>query len=177
MAETVTDTTNVCAARHSPTCNAATVTDKAHVPLAGPFGLAALAQMLGPEAMDFYRRCAEFQRTPRIVTLRCRRCGEQFEIKKRGHWRTKAPSICPSCIASAVRRNARSWRHRCRYERLKAQAGRLCEVCHRPIPDGRADRRQCSPACRQAAYRRRRVPVNTGQELAKRPAVNARPAA
>ena len=30
-----------------------------------------------------------------------------------------------------------------------------CEVCGGPIPAGRADRRTCSAACRQAAYRER----------------------
>jgi hypothetical protein len=152
----VTDSANVATASNSPTCNAATVTDRANVPPAGPFGLAALAQMLGPEAMDFYRRCAEFQRTPRIVTLRCRRCGEQFEIKERGHWRTKAPSVCPTCIAAKARVCARNWRKRRCVERLRAQSTRLCETCRQPIPEGRADRRHCSSACRQAAYRRGR---------------------
>jgi hypothetical protein len=78
-------------------------------------------------------------------------------IQKCGHWRTKAPTICPSCIGVQAKRNAANWRHRRRHERLNAQAGRLCDVCSKPIPDGRTDRRQCSSACRQKAYRHRRA--------------------
>lgn len=32
-----------------------------------------------------------------------------------------------------------------------------CQACGRPLRDGRSDRRYCSPACRQAAHRRRQA--------------------
>lgn len=32
-----------------------------------------------------------------------------------------------------------------------------CRACGRPLPGGRSDRRYCSPACRQAAHRRRQA--------------------
>jgi hypothetical protein len=60
-------------------------------------------------------------------------------------------------IAAQAKRISRAWRHRRRMQRLVAQEARLCDVCATPMPDGRTDRRQCSPACRQKAYRRRKA--------------------
>jgi predicted nucleic acid-binding Zn ribbon protein len=153
-APAVTDAANVVTHRHSPTRN--DVTGQANVSVAKlPSGLARLAQMLGPEAVGFYQRSAEFARTPRPIGLMCRRCRQAFVIQQRGHRRAKWPTICPSCIAAAAKRNAANWRERRRHERLEVQSNRHCGVCGEPMPAGRADRRQCSPACRQRAYRRR----------------------
>jgi hypothetical protein len=83
----------------------------------------------------------------------CMRCGHQFDVIRRSRLRWRPPLVCGNCVAGWARKS----RQRRRADRLDAQIDRHCDVCQEPMPDGRADRRQCSPACRQKAYRRRQA--------------------
>jgi len=84
----------------------------------------------------------------------CLRCGDRFEVIRMGKRRGASPSVCGICAAGWARKS----RQRRRTDRLDAQIDRRCDICCNPMSDGRADRRQCSPACRQKAYRKRATP-------------------
>jgi hypothetical protein len=89
----------------------------------------------------------------RTFTCDCQRCGGQFTIRVRGWFRAQRPRICPDCHARRQREYLHAWRARKRAKRSLAIASRTCNACGEPMPDGRADRKYCSGACRQRAYR------------------------
>jgi endogenous inhibitor of DNA gyrase (YacG/DUF329 family) len=63
-----------------------------------------------------------------------------------------AGTFCPTCHPEREReRSARRYAIK-REIRIAKQATRQCANCGKPIADGRADRKFCSDACKQAAW-------------------------
>jgi hypothetical protein len=90
----------------------------------------------------------------RFGKAHCFDCGSEFS------WRLHLVRIprhfCDACLRKRALAATARWREQQRRERARSLAGRTCDGCNKPMPEGRADRNYCSSACRQKAYRARK---------------------
>jgi hypothetical protein len=75
----------------------------------------------------------------------CARCGRTVHQK---NWQQR--TVCSESCRLALDRE------RARLERAESRVGKRCAECDEPFDADRADRRYCSNACRQRAYRGKR---------------------
>jgi hypothetical protein len=114
-----------------------------------------------------------------LYTNVCRECAPErarqpepfYSERLRTHLALYDPESCEVCGRPVVWVHYPDWRHyrccseRCarrRYNRALALASsrarqKVCEVCGSEFVATRSDAKTCSPKCRQAAYRRRRL--------------------
>jgi hypothetical protein len=112
-------------------------------------------------------RQADEKRWP-IVISEARRCRCGTEIYCTGDtydsqswWWAKASETCsPLCAREQANADARD-------RRRELRAGRTCAVCGEEFEPTRADARYCSSACRQDAYRKRKLGADPSQNGAR----------
>ena len=80
----------------------------------------------------------------------CEFCGRRVTIVNDPRPRRRHVFCSKRCTWRAANRQTKALR-------AEARQSRTCETCGRPFVPRRADAKRCSPACRQAAYRRRRA--------------------
>jgi hypothetical protein len=79
----------------------------------------------------------------------CEGCGRSVTVH-RGLWADRHFHCSTKCqFASQARRRKET--------RARSRGGMTCEVCAEPFEPARSDARYCSSACRQDAYRKRKI--------------------